>query len=432
MCDYCQAEGCFHGEDGSSYCQCATIGTQTCPGCGCESEPWWRGIKFPGSQEVGGLENLMLDQSGDSSFFPVNKAKLVQTLSEDYSAPDEAQWLAQNLPDRTYKDTGEIVSSLVAHLSPIKWERKTNDLLWKYPCQVIAVGQQLQVDENQEAVLMAKDGTACDTFSKGSYVISQANCPLLKEHSRKALPGYEKTVLDGWPVFVYASMEFEVDFSVMGETRALRRVMAKGVARVRISSSPKLFLEQVAAKSNFNTEGTLSTLRKYCTELLKKEMSARELDELKNSAPALEKAMTEGFEKMGIEALNIKFDSIGEFGPGMFMPSPSLMNDPKKMAEMRQMAESMRASQMAQIEAMKAAQLQRTQLLSNTQVPPQQQRTPPQQIRCPDCGLQNSAANKFCNNCGKPLQPKKKVCPKCGQQSDSSITFCGNCGTKLS
>lgn len=432
MCEYCQSEGCIHGTDGSSYCQCSTIGTKTCPGCGCDSEPWWRGIIFHGSQEGGGFLDLMVDQNGDSSFFPVSKAKLVQTLSEDYSAPDEAQWLAQNLPDKTYKDTGEIASSLVPHLGPIKWDRQTNDLLWKYPSQVVAVGQQLLVDENQEAVLMAKDGIACDAFTKGTYVISQASSPLLKQRSRKALPGYEKTVLDGWPVFVYSAMEFEVDFSVMGETRALRRVMAKGVARVRISSSPKLFLEQVAAKSNFNTEGTLSMLRKYCTELLKKEMSARELDELKNSAPALEKALTAGFEKMGIEALNIKFDSIGEFGPGMFMPTPSLMSDPKKMAEMRQMAESMRAAQMAQLEAMRMAQLQRMQPQSNARLQPQQQAPSPQSIRCPDCGLQNSAANKFCNNCGKPLQPNKKVCPKCGQQSDASITFCGSCGTKLS
>ena len=36
--------------------------------------------------------------------------------------------------------------------------------------------------------------------------------------------------------------------------------------------------------------------------------------------------------------------------------------------------------------------------------------------------------NKFCNECGKPLEELKNKCNKCGAEIDSNAKFCPECG----
>lgn len=429
MCDYCQGEGCSHGTEGSSTCQCDIIGNRTCASCGCQCNPWWSGLKLSRSATgEGAIVDLLWDNNDDSGIFPATKEKLVETLSEQ--SRDDAQWVAENLPSRIFKDAGDLVSALIPHLPPIQWTRGATDLLWKYPTQTTASGQKLVVGEKEQAIMVTSDGKkACDAFTMGSYTISSANCPLIASQSRKATSQFQGLVFDGSPVFLSPSMEFEIDLMVNGQTRALRRAMAKGIARVRISS-PRPFLEQIASNGNFATESTLSNLKKYCTELLQKEISLHEMDELKNNGPLLEKVLTEGLVRVGLEPVKISFDFVGDFGPGAFMPSPSQMSDPQRMAQLKQMTDSMRATQMAQIEAIRAVQvanLQRMQQPASVTPPSAANLSP-----CPSCKSPNPSANKFCNSCGAPLLPSKRTCPKCGQQFDPSIKFCGNCGTKLS
>lgn len=47
---------------------------------------------------------------------------------------------------------------------------------------------------------------------------------------------------------------------------------------------------------------------------------------------------------------------------------------------------------------------------------------------CPQCGEQNGADAKFCQNCGSALQ---KVCPACGNSADAKAKFCDNCGHRF-
>ena len=55
---------------------------------------------------------------------------------------------------------------------------------------------------------------------------------------------------------------------------------------------------------------------------------------------------------------------------------------------------------------------------------------PSQVILCGECGSQNSAGQKFCGNCGKPLQVDA-TCPKCGTRNVAGTRFCGNCGERI-
>jgi len=48
--------------------------------------------------------------------------------------------------------------------------------------------------------------------------------------------------------------------------------------------------------------------------------------------------------------------------------------------------------------------------------------------RCPDCGEQNGAAQRFCGGCGAAL---RQSCPVCGEEIAASFRFCGACGAEL-
>ena len=50
-------------------------------------------------------------------------------------------------------------------------------------------------------------------------------------------------------------------------------------------------------------------------------------------------------------------------------------------------------------------------------------------LTCTNCGTQNPATSKFCNNCGQKLQTQS-FCNNCGTQLAPGAKFCGNCGTK--
>lgn len=49
--------------------------------------------------------------------------------------------------------------------------------------------------------------------------------------------------------------------------------------------------------------------------------------------------------------------------------------------------------------------------------------------QCPNCGFENPAGVKFCQNCGSAMTTK---CRRCGTPNTLGVVFCGNCGVKLS
>jgi membrane protease subunit (stomatin/prohibitin family) len=416
LCEFCQGEGCFHGSDDHS-CDCDVRGNGRCSACGCECAPWWSGLDFPD-----GVRDLLGDSYGDTNFFPASKAKLVESASSD------AQWLERALPEGSYRDTSEIASALISHISPIAWKREPSQLIWKSGSESLASGQKLSVGQDQMLVMVASSGKICDKLGTGEYTISKTTLPLLNGESRRAIPDFEHFVFDGYPVFLAPSMEFEVSLTVPGQTKTLRRIMAIGIARLRLSS-PDLFLQRlISSNKNIDTQTALSFMQNYCIDLLKKEMLLHEYDELKNNGELLAQKLSESLSRdLSVQVLKINFDSVREMGPAAFMPSASQMGDPKSMDEMRKWAESMRQTQMAQIEALKQMQQQRMQALQST--------TPQNQIArgniCSACGSANPSTNKFCGSCGKPLSLKRK-CPKCWQEVAPDVKFCGNCGANLS
>lgn len=56
-------------------------------------------------------------------------------------------------------------------------------------------------------------------------------------------------------------------------------------------------------------------------------------------------------------------------------------------------------------------------------------------MQCIKCGIDNSAENKFCINCGNELtlmnQPEINICESCGSENDPTSKYCTVCGEKL-
>src|SRR5260370_15600286 len=48
--------------------------------------------------------------------------------------------------------------------------------------------------------------------------------------------------------------------------------------------------------------------------------------------------------------------------------------------------------------------------------------------KCPACGAENPAEQKFCNQCAAPF---KRRCAKCGYENAPTAKFCGECGSSL-
>jgi class 3 adenylate cyclase/predicted ATPase len=49
-------------------------------------------------------------------------------------------------------------------------------------------------------------------------------------------------------------------------------------------------------------------------------------------------------------------------------------------------------------------------------------------LSCTNCGTDNPAGRRFCDNCGSALSA---ACPNCGEANRAEARFCGNCGTAL-
>jgi hypothetical protein len=373
--------------------------------------------------------------SDPRGFYPATKNKILATMS-DYSGGDTS-FVENLLPEGSYSSSSEFVAALIEKSPPIEWKPSSPvEFMWKYNTQSLPFGQRLSIGEGQSVVLVSKkDGIACDELvEKGIVILSGSTTPELASRSRKPVPSFRYGALDGYPVFLSSGREIEIDLSVMGKTRSLRRVMVRGVARVKVAS-PKPFVEKFAPRlSGDISEQVISGLNKNCTEIIKGELARYELDELSRSSGSqlLEKPVSEALTKMGLEPVKIQFSCVGEFGPGAFTPGQQGGGayDPARAQQMREMAESMRAAQMQRVQAMQqmmAREQQRAQQASGT--PPQQEGG----SRCPSCNTPNPPGSKFCNSCGKPLaiQGNNPICSSCGKPlSNPTVKFCSNCGAQ--
>jgi membrane protease subunit (stomatin/prohibitin family) len=310
----------------------------------------------------------------------------------------------------------------------IEWVgAKESDIVWKYPNEEIAWGDNLIVHEYEAAVFF-RDGKAYDVFRAGRHVLSTANLPLLTKVFSK-IAGFDKVPFRATIVFV-SLKQFQGKFGAQGQTKELAPLKFFGSFWFRVEE-PNLFVnELVGGQGTFTTDGLQNFLRGYFNERLIDTLSQYSLvdvyGKLDETSLLAKNVLFDAFSRVGLELIDVKFEGIDttpEWRDRLFYIKTGVgATEVLRMETVQKSSESLSKSPGAAVGAGAV-------ILPQVLQPTPAQAAP--MILCPKCNFQNPQTAKFCNNCGAPLQAVGVTCPKCGTSNPAGTKFCSNCGTPL-
>jgi membrane protease subunit (stomatin/prohibitin family) len=312
----------------------------------------------------------------------------------------------------------------------IEWVgAREGDIVWKYPIEEIAWGDNLIVHEYEAAVFF-RDGKAYDVFRAGRHVLSTANLPLLTKIFSK-IAGFEKVPFRATVVFV-SLKQFQGKFGAQGQTKELAPLKFFGGFWFRVEE-PNLFVnEVVGGQGAFTTDGLQNFLRGYFNERLIDTLSQYSLADvygkLDETSLLAKNVLFDAFSRIGLELIDVKFEGIDttpEWRDRLFYIKTGVgATEVLRMETVQKSAESLSKSPGA---AVGAGAVILPQVLQPAPAPA----PAVPMVLCPKCNFQNPQTAKFCNNCGAPLQAVSITCPKCGTSNPAGTKFCSNCGTPL-
>lgn len=321
------------------------------------------------------------------------------------------------------------------------------------------LGSQVIVRESQTAVFF-RDGKALDVLGPGRHTITTANIPILASLIGLATSG--KTPFPAEVVFVNMREFLDQKWGTP-EPIAFRdsdlgmvRLRAFGTSAFQVKD-PALFVNGIVGQQGIYTTGVLqnylrSIIVAKLTDLLgEQKKSVLDLPSLYNEIGAGTKAqLADDFAAIGLtlKALYVSaitptddttkaideraaMGAIGDMDKYMKFKAARAMGDaanqpggPGGAAMQTGMGLGAGAGMGAAMAGMMSQAFQ------------QQQQTSPKPAaeattKCPNCGTENPANSKFCNNCGNKLTGSVK-CPTCGTENPPGAKFCSNDGTKLS
>jgi len=302
------------------------------------------------------------------------------------------------------------------------------DIVWRYPVDEIAWGDNLIVHEYEAAVFF-RDGKAYDVFRAGRHVLATANLPLLTKVLSK-IAGFDKVPFRSTIVFV-SLKQFQGKFGAAGQTKELAPLKFFGGFWFR-AEEPNLFVnEVVGGQGAFTTDGLQNFLRGYFNERLIDTLSPYSLADvygkLDETSLLAKNALFDAFSRIGLELIDVKFEGIDttpEWRDRLFYIKTGVgAAEVLRMETVQKSSESLSKSPGAAVGAGVAI------------IPPlfQQPAQAPAQtmVLCPKCGFQNPQTAKFCNSCGAPMQVGAITCPKCQASNPAGTKFCSNCGNPL-
>ncbi|MCW4007740.1 MAG: SPFH domain-containing protein [Candidatus Bathyarchaeota archaeon] len=315
----------------------------------------------------------------------------------------------------------------------IEWiGARENDIVWRYPNEEIAWGDNLIVHEYEAAVFF-RDGKAYDVFRAGRHVLSTANLPLLTKIFSK-LAGFDKVPFRATIIFI-SLKQFQGKFGAQGQTKELAPLKFFGGFWFRVEE-PNLFVnEVVGSQGAYTTDSLQSFLRGYLNERLIDTLSQYSLAEvygkLDETSLLAKNALFDAFSRIGLELIDVKFEGIDttpEWRDRLFYIKTGVSGtEVLRMETVQKSSESLSKSSGAAVGA-------------GAVILPQVFQQPPAgqtqvMVLCPKCGFQNPQTNKFCGNCGTLLQTQQALggvnCPKCGAANVAGAKFCSNCGAPL-
>jgi len=321
----------------------------------------------------------------------------------------------------------------------IEWVNPSpDDIVWKYPNEVIEWGSVLIVKE-YEAAVFYRDGKVYDVFRAGRHVLTTATLPLLTKVLSK-VAGYERVPFVATIIFV-SLKQFRGLFGGRAQTTELAPLMFRGSYYFRIADPAVFVNEVVGGQSLFTTDDINEYLRGYMNELLMKYLSTYSIVDvfmnLDRVSTEVKLRVMEDFKRLGLELIDVKFEGVDTTEEWR-----------QKIFWIKQTGNAAMVLQMETVKSV-ASELGKSPGAATgtgiVMIPPllygpyaQQPPPPPQQQQqsaaapqpqaqrkfyCPYCGAEVPLNAKFCPNCGKRLKwcpnghlvpLEAKVCPFCG------------------
>ena len=318
----------------------------------------------------------------------------------------------------------------------IEWVGATeSDIVWKYPNEEIAWGDNLIVHEYEAAVFF-RDGKAYDVFRAGRHVLATANLPLLTKILSK-LTGFDRNPFT-CTIFFVSLKQFQGKFGAQGQTKELAPLKFFGGFWFRVEE-PNLFVnEVVGGQGAYTTDALQDFLRGFFNQRLIDTLSQYTLSDvygkLDETSLLSKNLLFDPLHRIGVELIELKFEGIDttpEWRDRLFYIKTGVgAGEVLRMETVQKSTESLsKSTGGAAIAA------------GTVLIPPLfqgQQGAQQTMVVCPKCGYQNPQTSKFCNNCGAPMQgqaaaqaPGTVNCPKCGTANPTSAKFCVNCGNPM-
>src|SRR4030066_1154038 len=188
---------------------------------------------------------------------------------------------------------------------------REGDIVWRYPVEDIAWGDNLVVHEYEAAVFF-RDGKAYDVFRAGRHVITTANVPLLTKIFSK-IAGFDKVPFRSMLVFV-SLKQFQGKFGAQGQTKELAPLKFFGGFWFRVEE-PNLFVnEVVGGQGAYTTDGLQNFLRGYFNERLIDTLSQYSLQDvygkLDDTSLLSKNVLFDAFHRIGLELIEAKFEGL--------------------------------------------------------------------------------------------------------------------------
>lgn len=339
----------------------------------------------------------------------------------------------------------------------IEWlDDSGNTMLYRFPVQgqEIKNGARLTVRESQAAVFVHQ-GQVADVFPPGLYTIDGGNTPILSK-------------LGAWMHGFNSPFKAEVYFVNTKQFTDLKwgtpnpvmlrdadfgmvRLRAFGIYTMRVADPRAFVKELTGTNARFETEDIEGQLRRtlvssFSDAVAESKIAALDLaahyDELGGT---MKTKIAEDFKSFGLELTKFVVENISlppEVEAAMDKrTSMGVIGDVGRYTQF-QAADAMRdAAQNPSGGAGLGAGLGAGFAVGNVMAGSMANAinqsgaqaagaASAATVKCPKCGASNSAAAKFCNDCGTKMEVAAQTvpCVKCGAQLQAGAKFCADCG----
>ncbi len=341
----------------------------------------------------------------------------------------------------------------------IEWkDASPEDIVWRYPDEVIPWGSVVVVKEWERAVFY-RDGKVYGVLGPGRHVLDTQNIPFLKGLVEGL---YGESIFKAIIIYVNINRR-QGRFGGRSQTVELIPVMFNGVYYYRVAD-PALFVNKVVGPDErFTTEELDEYIRSYFLTKIMAFLSQSSIRDLYMKADEASKRATmilrKSFEEIGLMLEDVKFEGIDvppEYRERMFWilqgtAAPYLVQQEtaRKFAEAIEKTKAGGAAFGTGIVALPWA-LQPPPPQAYQQQTQQPQQRPPTQPTQPGVGVagvqqpqqpQQQGYVARCPYCGQgPIPQGAKFCPFCGHQLKwcpnghvvpVEAKFCPVCGAKI-